>query len=186
MLYRCFRLRDGGSAPQNCVSLPTNMRKLNVLVSSLLIAAGTLGAQELSTKKAMNLAVAKVIVAAAEKEAAKNNWTMFITVIDDGGTVVALERMDETQIGSFDVAIGKAQTALKFKRPTKVFEDTINGGRHSMLGLPGVVPVEGGIPLMADGKIIGAIGVSGGTSPQDAQAAQAGVAALEALLKGGK
>lgn len=161
------------------------MKKLILTVSSLLLAASSLSAQQLSTKKSLNLAVTKVIVAAAEQEAAKNKWTMFITVVDDGGTVVAIERMDETQIGSLDVSIGKAKTALRFKRPSKVFDDLVNGGRPGLMGL-GVTPVEGGIPLMADGKVIGAIGVSGGTSQQDAQVAQAGVAALDALLKGGK
>ena len=162
------------------------MRKFNILAFSLLIAAGTLGAQELSTKKSLNLAVTKVIVAAAEKEATKNGWAMFVAVIDDGGVLTTVERMDDAQIGSLDVSIGKAQTALKFKRPSKAFEELINGGRNSLLGLPGLTPVEGGFPLMADGKVIGAIGVSGGTSQQDAQVAQAGVAALEALLKSKK
>ena len=162
------------------------MRKIYILAFSLLIAAATLGAQELSTKKSLNLAVTKVIVAAAEKEATKNGWAMFIAVIDDGGVLATVERMDEAQIGSLDVSIGKAQTALKFKRPSKAFEDLINSGRNSLLGLPGVTPVEGGFPLMADGKVIGAIGVSGGSSQQDAQVAQAGVAALEALLKAKK
>ncbi len=162
------------------------MKKINLLVSSLLIAACTLGAQQLTTKKSLNLAIAKVIVAAAEKEAIKNNWTMFIAVVDDGGTLIALERLDETQIGSLEVSIAKAQTSLKFKRPTKAFEDVIAGGRNAMLGLPGMTPIEGGFPLMADGKVIGGIGVSGGSSQQDSQVAQAGVAALEALLKAGK
>lgn len=162
------------------------MKKTILLVSSLLIAASTLGAQQLSTKKSLNLAVSKVIVAAAEKEAMKNGWAMFITVIDEGGTVVALERLDDAQLGSLDVAIGKAQTSLKFKRPSKAFEDLISGGRNALLGLPGVTPIEGGFPLLAEGKVIGAIGVSGGTSQQDAQVAQAGVAAFEALLKAGK
>lgn len=158
------------------------MKKLTLLTSSFLLISGMLPAQQLSTKKSLNLAVTKVIVAAAEQEAAKNKWNMFITVIDDGGTVMAIERMDDAQIGSLEVSIGKAQTALKFKRPSKVFDDLVNSGKPGLLGL-GVTPVEGGIPLMADGKVIGAIGVSGGTSQQDAQCAQAGVAALEALLK---
>jgi uncharacterized protein GlcG (DUF336 family) len=162
------------------------MKKINVLAFPLLIVAATLGAQELSTKKSLNLAVTKVIVAAAEKEASKNGWAMFIAVIDDGGVLTTVERMDDAQIGSLDVSIGKAQTSLKFKRPSKAFEELINGGRNSLLGLPGVTPVEGGFPLMADGKVIGAIGVSGGTSQQDAQVAQAGVAAFEALLKAKK
>lgn len=158
------------------------MKKLTLIFSTVLLAVGSLPAQQLSTKKSLNLAVTKAIVAAAEQEAAKNKWNMFITVVDDGGTVMAIERMDEAQIGSLDVSIGKAQTALRFKRPSKVFDDLVNGGKPGLMGL-GVTPVEGGIPLMADGKVIGAIGVSGGTSQQDAQCAQAGVAALEALLK---
>jgi glc operon protein GlcG len=149
---------------------------------------GALGvdAQQLSTKKTLNLAVAKQIAMAAEKEAMKNGWTMFITVIDDGGTVLYLERIDDAQIGSYEVSIEKAQTALKFRRPTKAFEDLANGGHPNIIKLPGALPVEGGIPLLADGKVIGAIGVSGGASSQDAQVAQAGAAALEALLKSGK
>jgi uncharacterized protein GlcG (DUF336 family) len=162
------------------------MRKISIVCSILLAAAGVLAAQQLSNKRALNLAVAKQIVAASEREAMKNGWTMFITVIDDGGSIIALERIDDAQLGSQEVAIEKAETALKFKRPTKVFEDQVASGRTVVLKIPGALPVEGGFPLMADGKVIGAIGVSGGTSPQDAQVAQAGVAALEALLKGGK
>jgi uncharacterized protein GlcG (DUF336 family) len=162
------------------------MRKINLIVSVFLCAAVTLGAQQLSTKKALNLAVAKRIVAAAEQEAMKNSLAMFITVVDDGGTIIYLERLDDAQIGSQEVSIEKAETALKFKRPSKAFEDLVTSGRTALLKLPGALPVEGGIPLMADGKVIGAVGVSGGTSQQDAQVAQAGVSALEALLKGGK
>jgi glc operon protein GlcG len=162
------------------------MRKINLIVSVFLCAAVTLGAQQLSTKKALNLAVAKRIVAAAEQEAMKNSLAMFITVVDDGGTIIYLERLDDAQIGSQEVSIEKAETALKFKRPSKAFEDLVTSGRTALLKLPGALPVEGGIPLMADGKVIGAIGVSGGTSQQDAQVAQAGVSALEALLKSGK
>jgi glc operon protein GlcG len=94
--------------------------------------------------------------------------------------------VDDAQVGSYDVSMGKAQTALKFRRPSKAFEDLIGGGRNALLGLPGVTPIEGGFPLVVDGKTIGAIGVSGGTSAQDAQVAQAGVAAFEAIAKGGK
>ncbi len=162
------------------------MRKINLLVSVSLCAATTLGAQQLSTKKTLNLAVAKRIVAAAEKEAMTNGLAMFITVVDDGGTIIYLERLDDAQIGSQEVSIEKAETALKFKRPSKAFEDQVTSGRTALLKLPGALPVEGGIPLMADGKVIGAIGVSGGSSQQDAQVAQAGVSALDTLLKGGK
>jgi len=149
-----------------------------------LIGAGV--AQVLATRQVLTLEVAKKIAAAAEAEALKNNWTMYITVVDDGGTPIYIERIDETQLGSFEVSMAKARSALLFKRPTKAFEDQLAGGRTAVLKLPGAIPVEGGIPLMAGGKVIGAIGVSGGTSPQDGQAAQAGVAALEALLKAGR
>ncbi|MES1257908.1 MAG: heme-binding protein [Acidobacteriota bacterium] len=137
---------------------------------------------ELAGKKALTLEIAKQIAAAAENFAAKNKWTMVITVVDDGGNVMFLERMDETQLGSIDVAIEKAKSAVNFKRPTKVFEDAVAGGRNAILKLPGALPVEGGIPLMVDGKLLGAIGVSGGTSAQDGQAATAGVEALPKII----
>lgn len=167
------------------------MKTIKTLFTVLLaiafgLGAQHLGAQQLSTKKTLNLAVAKQIAMASEKEAMKNGWTMFITIVDDGGTVLYLERIDDAQIGSYEVSMEKAQTALKFRRPTKAFEDLANSGHPNIIKLPGALPVEGGIPLMADGKVIGAIGVSGGASSQDAQVAQAGVAALEALLKAGK
>jgi len=148
--------------------------------------AGAVFAQMLATKRALTLDVAKKIAAAAEAEALKNKWTMYITVVDDGGTPLYIERIDDTQLGSFEVSIEKARSAVFFKRPTKAFEDMVAGGRMAIMKLPGALPVEGGIPLMADGKVIGAIGVSGGTSAQDSQAAQAGVAAFEAMLKGGR
>src|SRR5271154_2970750 len=101
---------------------------------------------------------AEKVMAAAAQEAAKNGWTMAIAIVDTGGNLVAFERMDNTQIGSIDVAIGKAKTANNFKRPTKVFEDVVAGGGAGLriLGLPGVVPVEGGEPIVFQGKVIGA------------------------------
>jgi uncharacterized protein GlcG (DUF336 family) len=107
---------------------------------------------------------------------------MCITIVDDGGTPVYVGRMDETQIGSFQVSIDKARSAVLFKRPTKVFEDAVTRGRTVVMMLRGAIPVEGGIPLTADGKIIGAIGISGGTSPQDGTVAEAGVTAFEKML----
>ncbi len=162
------------------------MKTLKTFTSLILAAAagtGMLSAQQLSIKRTLNLAVAKTIAAAAEKEAVAHGWAMFITIIDDGGTVLYVERLDDAQVGSYDVSMQKAQTALKFRRPTKAFEDLVNGGRPAVAKLPGVLPIEGGVPLMADGKVIGAIGVSGGASSQDSQVAMAGVAALEAVLK---
>ena len=131
---------------------------------------------QLATKKALTLEAAKQIAAAAEAEAKKNNWTMVIAIMDDGGHLIYLERMDGTQIGSVDVAQEKAATAIKFKRPTKSLEDNVAGGRQVILKLPGATPIEGGLPIAVGNEIIGAIGVSGGTSPQDGQVAAAGLA----------
>jgi glc operon protein GlcG len=126
-------------------------------------------------KNALNLADAKAIAAAAEAEALKNKWNVTIAVLDDGGNLLFLQRLDEAPLGSIAVAQEKARTALLFKRPTKVFEEIIASGRTAMLTLPGATPIEGGLPLLNNGQIIGAIGVSGVQSPQDAQIAQAGV-----------
>ncbi len=128
----------------------------------------------------ITLELAKKVAAAAEAEAKKNNFTMVITIVDSSGSLTYLEKIDGTQLGSINVSIGKARTANNFKRPTKVLEDAIAGGRNALLSLPDVVLIEGGIPLVVDGKIIGAIGVSGGTSQQDGQIAEAGIAALKA------
>ncbi len=153
----------------------------NLALCFALVLAVALPAAELSTKKSLNLAVAKEIAAAAEAEAVKNQWTMVIAVVDDGANLVYLQRMDDTQIGSVEVAQAKARTAVRFKRPSKALEDAVAGGRHAVLALPGATPVEGGIPLMLDGKVIGAIGVSGATSQQDGQVAAAGVAAFNRI-----
>ncbi len=124
---------------------------------------------------------AKKIAAAAAAEARKNNWAMAIAVVDGSGILVYFERMPDTQLGSVNVAIEKAKSAALFRRPTKSFQDTVAGGGAGlrMLGLPGAVPVEGGIPLIVDGKIVGAVGASGGTSDQDGRTAQAGADALK-------
>ena len=147
------------------------------LVSFVLTTASAQAAVPLATKKALTLDAAKQIAAAAESEAKKNSWTMVIAIVDDGGQLVYLERLDGTQLGSIDVAQGKAKTALRFKRPSKAFEDVLAGGRTAILGLD-IIPIEGGSPLVVDGQIIGAIGVSGGTSQQDGVVAKAGVDAL--------
>ncbi len=154
------------------------MKKL--LIAGLMLTSAVANAQ-LATKKALTLDAAKAIVAAAEAEAKKNNFTMVICVVDDGGNVMLLERMDGTQLGSVQVAQDKAMTALNFKRPTKALEDAVAGGRNAVLKLTGAIPIEGGIPITVGGQIIGAVGASGGTSPQDAQVAAAGVKVAEAM-----
>jgi glc operon protein GlcG len=136
----------------------------------------------LIVKKTLSLEAAKQIAAAAEAEAKKNNWTVVIALVDDGGHLIYLQRLDGTQYASIDVATRKAQTAIAFKRPTKIFEDAVNtGGRIAVLGLP-VIPLEGGVPLIVDGQMIGAIGVSGVLSQQDGVVAKAGADALATLL----
>ena len=155
------------------------MRK--ALVACLCAATSMWGA-ELATKKALTLEVAKQIAAAAEAEAVKNKWNVVIAVVDDGGHLLYLQRMDDVQIASVDVAQAKAQSAVGFRRPTKAFEDTVAGGRNGILKLPIAMPVEGGLPISVDGKVIGAIGVSGVTSQQDGQIGKAGVDALPRIL----
>jgi glc operon protein GlcG len=137
----------------------------------------------LADKKVLTLALAKRIAAAAEQEAIKNNSKMFIAIVDDGGNLMYLQRMDDSQLASLDVSIAKARSALLFKRPTKALEDAVAGGRTVMMTLPHAVPVEGGLPLAAHGQIVGAIGVSGATSPQDGIVAQAGADELEKILR---
>ena len=144
-----------------------------------LLAAASFGAQaQMVEKKALSLAAAKSIAAAAEAEAVKNKWNVVIVVVDEGGQMLYLQRMDGTQYGSVDVAIKKARTSSAFKRPTKVFEDAIAGGRIAIIALEGALPLEGGLPLTYQGQIVGAIGVSGVTSQQDGQIAKAGVESL--------
>jgi glc operon protein GlcG len=135
---------------------------------------------QLTTKKALTLEAAKKIAVLAESEAAKNKWTMVIVIVDDGGNVMYLERMDNTQIGSIEVATQKAKTAISFKRPTKTFEERALAGRNVLLALPGVVPIEGGLPIVIDGQYLGAIGISGGASDQDGIVAKAALDAFQA------
>lgn len=129
---------------------------------------------------AIKLEQARKVMAVAEAEARKNNWNVVIAIVDPGGHLVLLQRLDDTQFGSVEVARQKAWTAAAFRRPTKVFQDAIAAGGEGlrMLKLEGASPLEGGLPIIVDGKIIGAIGVSGVTSQQDAQIAKAGVDAL--------
>jgi len=124
---------------------------------------------------------ARKAMAAAEAEAAKNNWAVVIVIIDSGGHLVMLHRRDDVQLSSIEISQGKAKTALMFKRPSKVLDDAISGGGPGLrfLALKDIVPLEGGLPLLLDGKIVGAIGVSGVLSSQDAQVARTGAEALK-------
>lgn len=129
----------------------------------------------------ISLENAKKAAAPALAEAEKNHWNMAVAIVDPSGNLVYYEKMDNTQLGSANVAIDKARSAALYKRPTKAFQDGVAAGGEGLriLGLQGAVPLEGGIPLVMDGKIVGAIGVSGGAAPQDGQCAKAGTDALK-------
>jgi uncharacterized protein GlcG (DUF336 family) len=153
----------------------------SITLFGLLLSGATASAQ-LKDTKALTLDVAKKVAAAAAEEAVKNKWNVVIAIVDAGGSLVYLERLDETQIGSIEVAIQKARGAVYFKRPTKVLEDALVGGRTPILMLPGAMPIEGGLPIVVDNQVIGGIGVSGVTAQQDGQIGKAGVDALPKIL----
>jgi uncharacterized protein GlcG (DUF336 family) len=124
---------------------------------------------------------ARKVMAAAEAEAAKNNWAVVIAIIDSGGHIVMIHRHDNVQLSSIELSQGKAKTALMFKRPSKVLDDAISSGGAGLrfLALKDIVPLEGGVPIVVDNKIVGSIGVSGVLSAQDAQIARAGIDGLK-------
>ena len=124
---------------------------------------------------------AKKVMAGAEAESRKNSWGTVIVILDAGGNVVMLQRLDGAQLGSIEAARDKAWSAVAFRRPTKAFEDAVSqgGANLRLLRLTGASPIERGVPIMADGKVIGAVGVSSGTAPQDGHVAKAGVDALK-------
>ncbi|HEY4961111.1 MAG TPA: heme-binding protein [Terriglobales bacterium] len=129
----------------------------------------------------VSVEAAKKAAAAALAETRKNGWNMAVAVVDPSGNLVYYEKMDNTQLGSAKVSVNKARSAALFKRPTKAFQDALAGGGVGLrvLGIEGAVPVEGGLPLVVDGAIIGGIGLSGDTSEHDAQCAKAGADALQ-------
>jgi len=130
---------------------------------------------------AIALDQAKKVAEAALAPAHANRWTMALAIVDPGGHLVYLEKMDETQVGSVAVAIDKARSAALFKRPTKMFQERLARGGDGLLvlRLQGAIPVEGGLPILVGGKLIGALGVSGGSGAEDQVCAEAGVASLE-------
>jgi glc operon protein GlcG len=132
--------------------------------------------------QAITLDQAKKVLTGAEAEARKNNWNVVISIVDPGGQLVTMSRLDNTHFGSVEVAREKAYSAVAFRRPTKAFQDAVAQGGENLrvLRLSGASPLEGGIPIVVDGKIVGGVGVSGVTAQQDAQIARAG---LEALSK---
>ena len=156
---------------------------LNALVALALMLCSTLAMAQMAIPYGLPIGVedAKKAAAPAIAEARKNNWNMAVAIVDTAGNLVYFEKMDGTQGASVNIAQDKARSAALFKRPTKALQDALAAGGEGwrMLGLQGAVPVEGGVPLVIQGKMVGAIGVSGGTSAQDAQCAAAGAAVLQ-------
>lgn len=153
-----------------------------VALAMFALAAGVLTARaDVIEKKTLTLDGARKIAAAAEAAAKKQGVGVVIAVVDDGGHLLVLERLDNTQVASVEVGIGKARTAAIFRRPTKEFEEGIAKGRTASLVIPGATPLQGGIPIVLDGKVIGAVGVSGDTPAQDEAIAKAGAAAVSSF-----
>lgn len=134
----------------------------------------------LGTAKFITLEAAKKMAAAGEAEARKNGWNVAIAIVDASGGLILFQKLDETQPGSIAVAQGKARAAALFKRPTKAMEEAIAAGKLAFLAVEGIVPMQGGLPVVVEDKIIGAVGVSGVTSAQDEQVAQAALRGLSA------
>jgi glc operon protein GlcG len=150
--------------------------------TALVLTAATAGAQAPPQYGSpITLEQAKKVMAGAEAEAKKNNWPVVITILDSGGHLVMTYRLDGAQFGSVDVARDKAYSAVAFRRPTKAFEEAVaqGGANLRILKLSGASPLEGGLPIMIDGKIVGGIGVSGVQATQDAQIGRAGIDALK-------
>jgi uncharacterized protein GlcG (DUF336 family) len=150
------------------------------LAGMVMMAAMTSGSgqTQLPTRRVLTLEAARVVAAAAEAEARRNNWAVSIAVLDDAGHLVLFQRMDGAKLVAIDIAIRKARTAVYFQGPTKDLEAEVSGGRTALLPIDGFMPLEGGVPLMSGGQLVGAVGVSGVTGAQDAQCALAGAAAL--------
>jgi len=136
----------------------------------------------MKTKFDLGLSDAKQIASAAAEEAVRQNWSVVIAIVDDNGLLIYLERLDGAQPASSDIAQHKAKAAALFRRPTKALEEVVANGRIALLSLPHLTPVEGGLPLIYKGQVIGAIGVSGVQSAQDGQVAAAGAAILERII----
>ena len=154
------------------------LRSLLLIVAACVAVLGQSSGGRMSDKlkvrKTLNLAVAKEVAAAAEAEARKNGWNVSIAIVDDPGRLLYFERMDDTTNASVEVAIAKAVHSANYRRDTKFHEDLLSKGNDVVLGRPDSLPIEGGLRLMSEGKVIGGIGVSGAQSEQDGQIAKAG------------
>lgn len=157
------------------------MSIIRILAAFVLVAfAGSAAAQDRRPEygPSINIAAAKKIAAGVIAECQKNSWNVAVAIVDTHGLLVYFERMENTQYASLDIAIGKAKAAATYRRPTRAFADVINKGSPATATLPGVFASPGGVPVMVDGKVIGAAGVSGVTGDQDEQCAKAGIAGM--------
>lgn len=154
------------------------MHKQKMLVMALLLAMPFAAQAQLLDRKALTLAEARKAVAAATAEAKANNWNVVIAVVDDAGYPLSIDRLDNAQRPSVDIAVGKARSAALFRRPTAALEEAINKGRTALLSAEGYVFMQGGVPIVVNGDVIGAVGVSGVRADQDEQVATAGVKAI--------
>ena len=159
------------------------MNSIRATANTVLLASAIFGAAAVLAQAparppiygtAINVDGAKRIAAASTAEARRSGLSMAVAVVDTAGQLIYFERMDDTQIGSVQVAVDKAKSAALFRRPTKVFNDLLAAGNTSVLAISGAVPLDGGLPIVYDGKVVGAIGVSGGAPAQDAAVAKAG------------
>jgi glc operon protein GlcG len=158
--------------------MPPHLLVVSLCLLGLLGLPASAEAQQLLTTRMLSLEGAKQIAVAAEAEAARNDWNVALAIVDATGELILFHRRDGTQAASLEIAIGKARTAARFRRPTKALEDAILDGRTSLLMLGDVLPLEGGLPILVEGEVVGGIGVSGVTAQQDAEVARAGLAAL--------
>ena len=153
------------------------MKRMLVAAAAILLFATPSAARaQLADAKIITLQAAKTILSSAE--ARKNGWNVSIAVVDAHGELLAFERMDEAPLTTVAISQGKALTAARFRRPTRAIDSSVTAGRVQMMAFPGVMPVEGGVPVVVNGKYIGGVGASGATAAQDAQVAKAGVDAL--------
>jgi len=162
------------------------MKSLSRILTGVALVLTTcrLAAGQVAQKKTLTLDGARTVIAAAEAEAHKSNTTGVIAVVDDGGNLIAVERIDGTFAAGGLISIGKARTAVLFKKPTKFFEDVIRNGRTPMVALKDFTPLQGGVPILVDGQVVGGVGVSGAASAhQDEELAMAGAAAVQGGAK---
>ena len=147
---------------------------VRVATIALAITMSRAASAQVVQQPVLSLDAAKRVIAAAEAEARKQQWTVAIAVVDPSGGLIAFERLEDTQPASLDVAIAKARSAARFKRPTKALADAVAAGRVALVGVDGVIALEGGLPILVNGKVVAAIGVSGMSSEQDGVVAKAG------------